>query len=245
MGINYGGKTDVGLKRENNQDFFLIKEFDDDFILMIVCDGMGGANGGREASTLAAQTFADYVENNIRREKRGEYLSVLENALQEANSIVCRKAKESRELNGMGTTLVCALFDTDTYYCLWVGDSRIYAIGSNSLVQLSHDHSYVQTLIDNGSISPEEAKVHPNRNIITKAVGSENTISADVCRTDSDNIKGILLCSDGLCGYVDENEIAKVCLHESDTQKCCDLLVDMANSEGGIDNITVVVHKKH
>lgn len=245
MGINIGGKTDVGQKRQNNQDCFLIKELGEGLILMIVCDGMGGAAGGSEASTLAAQTFSQYVEKKISLDKKEEYLSVLEKALETANNSVSEKAKSSKELNGMGTTIVAAIFDNDCYYCLWVGDSRIYAVTGNSLLQISHDHSFVQTLIDNGSITPDEAKIHPNRNIITKAVGTDSFISGDVCKIDAKNINGILLCTDGLCGYVEESDIAKTCLDEKDSEKCCERLVEIANNAGGSDNITVVVHKKH
>lgn len=245
MGMNIGGKTDVGQKRNNNQDCFLIKELGDNLILMTVCDGMGGAAGGSEASMLAAQEFAGYAEENLKQAPKEDYLSVLEKALEKANKCVSEKAKSSKELNGMGTTLVSAVFDTDSYYCLWVGDSRIYAITGNNLVQISHDHSFVQNLVDSGSITKEEAKVHPNRNIITKAVGTDSIISGDVCKIESQTVKGLMLCTDGLCGYVDEKEIAKICLGETDAQKCCESLVEVANNAGGPDNITVVVHKKH
>jgi protein phosphatase len=176
---------------------------------MTVCDGMGGAAGGREASTTAAQEFVNYVEQQLVYGEKETYLAVLEKALEKANESVSDKAKTSKELNGMGTTLVSALFDGESYYCLWVGDSRIYAITSNGLLQISHDHSFVQTLIDNGSITPDEAKVHPNRNIITKAVGTDSSISGDVSKFDAGSIRGLMLCSDGLCGYVDEDEIAE------------------------------------
>lgn len=245
MGFNIGGKTDVGQKRQNNQDCFLVKELGEELILMTVCDGMGGAAGGSEASTTAAQEFANYVEQQLVYGEKETYLAVLEKALEKANKSVSDKAKSSKELDGMGTTLVSAIFDGESYYCLWVGDSRIYAITSNGLLQISHDHSFVQTLIDNGSITPDEAKVHPNRNIITKAVGTDSNISGDVSKLNAGSIRGLMLCSDGLCGYVDEDEIAKVCLGEDDAQRCCERLVDIANDAGGPDNITVVVHKKH
>ena len=245
MGINIGGKTDVGRKRNNNQDCFLIKELGENLILMIVCDGMGGAAGGSEASTTAANEFAAYIEQQLQIGKTESYLTVLENALEKANKSVGDMAKSSKELNGMGTTLVCAVFDGESYYCLWVGDSRIYAITANGLSQISHDHSFVQTLVDSGTITPDEAKVHPNRNIITKAVGTDSTIAGDVSKIEAQNVKGLMLCTDGLCGYVEEAEITKICLGEEDAQKCCECLVDVANNAGGPDNITVVVHKTH
>lgn len=242
MGINFSGKTDIGKRRETNQDFFLIRELSQELVLMVVCDGMGGANGGCEASRLACESFVSYVETHLEKDKKSEYLSVLEAALVKANESVCTKAESAKELEGMGTTLVCALFDTEDYYCIWVGDSRIYAMTDTCLLQISHDHSFVQSLIDGGSITKEEAKNHPNRNIITKAVGTEGTIQGDVCKVSAENIKAMLLCSDGLCGYVDEERIFEMCKDEQDAEKCCEMLINEANNAGGIDNITVIVH---
>lgn len=244
MGNNYFGKTDIGLRRTTNQDYFMLKNLGDGPVLMIVCDGMGGVNGGSEASMLAAETFTEYIEKHININSKNDYLSVMECALGEANKTVCKKAGTSKELEGMGTTLVCALYDGESYYCVWVGDSRIYAITENGLCQISHDHSFVQTLIDNGSISKEDAKSHPNRNIITKAVGIEDGISPDVCKISADNLDGIMLCSDGLCGYVEESEIENILKEYTDAEACCEKLVETANGTGGPDNITVVIHKK-
>lgn len=242
MGINYFGKTDIGKKRETNQDFFRTVELSENLVLLVVCDGMGGAAGGSVASSLACENFISFVERHLEKDKKNEYLQVLESALSNANEIVCAKAKSERELSGMGTTLVCALFDGEDYYCLWVGDSRIYAVTQNGLLQISHDHSYVQTLVDGGSITREEAKKHPNRNIITKAVGTEERILPDVCKISAAGLDGMLLCSDGLCGYVDEARIYEICKNEPSCEKCCSLLVDEANAAGGADNITVIVH---
>ena len=242
MGMNYFGKTDIGKRRETNQDFFLIRELDENNVLMVVCDGMGGTNGGSEASRIAAESFVSYVERHFEKEKKDEYLSVLEGALGCANENVSSKAKSSKDYEGMGTTLVCAIFDGESYYCLWVGDSRRYAIADNGLLQISHDHSFVQSLVDNGSITREEARTHPNRNIITKAVGTEGVISGDVCKINADKTNGLLLCSDGLCGYVEEEIIFEILKKESDSEKRCDMLVEAANAAGGIDNVTVIVH---
>lgn len=243
MGNNYFGKTDIGLRRATNQDYFVIKNLDDGLVLMIVCDGMGGANGGSEASMLAALTFAEYTEKHLDVNNKNEYLYVLECALELANKTVCDKAGSSKELEGMGTTLVGVLYDGESYYCIWVGDSRIYAMTESGLCQISHDHSFVQTLVDSGSISKEEAKSHPNRNIITKAVGIEEAVVPDVCKLSSERIEGMMLCTDGLCGYVNESEIEQVLKAEMSAEKCCKELVKAANDAGGPDNITVVVHK--
>lgn len=244
MGTNFFGKTDIGLKRETNQDCFRILEKEGGLVLMVVCDGMGGVAGGSEASNLAADTFTSYLERHIKPDNKNEYLSLFESALGEANREVCRKAAGEKALEGMGTTLVCALWDGTSYYCLWVGDSRIYALTRDGLCQISHDHSFVQTLVDNGSITKEEAKTHPNRNIITRAVGTDELISCDVCKVDADGFDGILLCSDGLCGYVEEADIFEICRNEKNAEACCEELVKKANGNGGTDNITVVIHTK-
>lgn len=243
MGINYYGITDVGLKRSNNQDCFKICEMPEG-LLMVVCDGMGGAAGGSEASSLAASSFVDYVKTHIALVDKEEYLNVLQSALDAANEIVCSKARASKELEGMGTTLVCALYDKESYYCLWVGDSRIYALNSFDISQLSHDHSFVQNLIDSGRITKDEAKHHPNRNIITKAVGIEQKVKGDVCKISAEKLEGMLLCSDGLCGYVPEDVIEVTCREKENIEDCCKELVKLANDNGGHDNITVVIHRK-
>lgn len=244
MGMNFFGKTDIGLKRETNQDCYRILELEGGLVLMVVCDGMGGVAGGSEASNLAADTFTEYLKSHIKADNKSDYLTAFEAALYEANIAVCKKSKQDRALDGMGTTLVCALYDGSSYYCLWVGDSRIYAVTDGGLCQISHDHSFVQTLVDNGSITKEDAKTHPNRNIITKAVGTDELISCDVCKIDAEHFEGVLLCSDGLCGYVEENDIFEICLEETDTERCCERLVKRANDNGGTDNITVIIHKK-
>lgn len=242
MKKNFCGKTDVGLKRDNNQDCFLIRELGENIILMVVCDGMGGAAGGSEASTVAAEVFAEYVCGNFENTECRSKL--LLDAQIKANDAVCDKAQTVSGLDGMGTTIVAALYDGEKYTCLWVGDSRIYALTKGVIKQISHDHSFVQALVDSGNITSEEAKNHPNRNIITKAIGTSRNIEGDVCEFPDSELDGILLCSDGLCGYVEEDRICDICNNENDAEKCVEKLVAAANDVGGTDNITVIVHKK-
>ena len=136
------------------------------------------------------------------------------------------------------------MYDGERYYCIWVGDSRIYAVDNSGICQISHDHSFVQNLLDSGRITKEEAKQHPNRNIITKAVGIDDEISGDVCTLTAENVRGIMLCSDGLCGYVPEDVIAATLNEKENIEECCKELVKLANDNGGFDNITVAVHRK-
>ena len=242
MLLDCKGKSDIGNKRQTNQDYFIIEEMSDNCILMVVCDGMGGVVGGSEASSIAASVFAEYVKTNIRD---GVCRSqILIDAQKKANDAVCDKSEKDSELEGMGTTLAAALYENGKYNCLWVGDSRIYAITNNGIKQLSHDHSFVQTLIDSGNLTNEEAKSHPNRNIITKAIGTERGLVGDICEISDEGLDGILLCSDGLCGYVEEEQMANICLSYQSAQDCSEKLVSAANDAGGYDNITVIIHKK-
>lgn len=243
MGLVYAGKTDVGKKRDNNQDNFSISRIDEGFVLCTVCDGMGGANGGKTASTLAQTTFDKYIRENIKDCEKKQYLELMQNALKSANDVVFQKAADDAELHGMGTTLVCCLCDGEKYYCITVGDSRIYAITQDALEQISHDHSYVQSLVDSGAITTDEARKHPNRNIITRAVGTDKELTGDVFTVEGERINGLLLCSDGLCGYIEHEQLEKICLQNSEPEKCVNLLIETANNLSGADNITAVVVK--
>lgn len=243
MALEFAGMTDVGKQRDNNQDNFSVNTLEGGYVLCTVCDGMGGANGGRTASTLAQTTFDAYIGENIASCDKSDILNLMQNALTHANKEVFDKANDDAELHGMGTTLVSCLCDGENYYCITVGDSRIYAISDRGLEQLSHDHSFVQSLIDSGAITEQEAKSHPNRNIITKAVGTDSSVEGDVFETSCSKIDGLLLCSDGLCGYIKHEDMEKICIDTSDVKECVKLLVEKANSESGADNITAIVVK--
>ncbi len=238
------GKTDVGQKRENNQDCFEGKILSAGALLCVVCDGMGGAAGGSLASSIARDAFFEYVDNNIENTEKNEICTLLSDALAFANTAVYQKAESDKELEGMGTTLCAVLAFDGMLYCLSVGDSRIYVIKENSMSRLSHDHSFVQTLIDSGQISEEEARVHPNRNIILKAVGTEKSVEGDVFVLDEERVDKILICSDGLCGYVEDEETSRVLSDSESCESAVSALVDKANDMGGFDNITVIVMEK-
>ncbi len=241
---NWFGKTDVGQKRENNQDCFEGKILSAGALLCVVCDGMGGAAGGSLASTVARDAFFEHISTNIENTEKNDICTLLDDALAFANTAVYEKAESDKELEGMGTTLCAVLACDGMLYCLSVGDSRIYVVKENSMSRLSHDHSFVQTLVDSGQISEEEARVHPNRNIILKAVGTEKSVKGDVFALDEEKVDKILICSDGLCGYVDDEETSKVLFESDSCESAAGVLVDKANEAGGFDNITVVVMEK-
>ncbi len=250
------GKTDIGMKRNVNQDCFKCTEFNSTTVLAVVCDGMGGAAGGEIAGNLAAQTFTDFVstyEKELTKKKllsradENKIKNILKNAVAKANKAVYDRTEDDISLRGMGTTLVATLLCCGTLFTVNVGDSRMYLITEGTIRQISHDHSYVQFLIDTGRLSPEDAKTSSNRNIITRAVGTDITVEADVYINRGVKSGYVLLCSDGLVNFVPAEEIYNTVndigedITEDAMDECIDTLILAANTAGGSDNITVVL----
>lgn len=230
------GNSDVGLVRAQNQDAFWIYQPDNTAGLAVVCDGMGGARGGQQASALVIRTISDYFEAHSLIEGKDEAFREI---VQKSNQNVFDEAAKNPELTGMGTTLVAALVQQNQVCFVNVGDSRGYHITNGSINQITKDHSAVQELIDGGFLTERQAKIHPNKNIITRAVGVEDEVEYDLFEITVSPGDVIILCSDGLSNLVDENEIQ----FEASGGKFEDLpkrLIDLANSRGGTDNITVV-----
>lgn len=244
----YYGKTDVGRVRAENQDTFGFEEISlkcmgKPALLATVCDGMGGAAGGRFASTSACECFNKYVALQV--EAFGQDLSnpsnipfekILRDGVKVANKSILASAAQNDEYKGMGTTLVAVLCVGDMLYCVNIGDSRAYIMSNGELKQLSHDHSYVQMLIDAEEITEAQAKFHPEKNVILKAVGVSATAEPDVFSTELPD--GILLCSDGLSNMVSPELILSTLQDKGSLEQNVDSLVDAANIAGGFDNIT-------
>ncbi len=241
------GKSDTGVRRPVNQDRFLIREFGDDLALCAVFDGMGGANGGEEASTAAMQAFDKCIAGgllqavqSVKKLTRTEAEKLLCKAAQTANAEIFKRS-EDPSLEGMGTTVIAALILQDEVIALNVGDSRLYETSRGELKQVSKDNSYVQYLVDIGRITKEEAATHPKKNIITKCLGTEDQVEPDIYRLAEIPDK-LILCSDGLTNALDESFIYRTV---TDTSKGGDekvkLLIDAANKAGGPDNITVIL----
>ncbi len=255
------GKTDIGMRRKNNQDSFVIRRWNEcGAALGVVCDGMGGASGGNIASALACETFVRRVEGFMQSDKvkngtatEGDYSSMLAHAVSDANRAVYRCTEKDQSLKGMGTTLVAALVIHNArehvLYAVNVGDSRLYLYNRRRMTQITRDHSLVQYLLDAGKLTEEEAKNYPNRNVITRAVGIERGIEADIFSVDLGGISEdacALLCSDGLSGYVAAEDIRHILgdaveAEPYDGAGCAASLVDAANAAGGTDNITVLL----
>ncbi len=242
--ISYG-KSDTGKKRKANEDSFRISECDD-WTSATICDGMGGAHGGSVASELAVCVYGDTLFKEIGKAGYPLTGQIIKNAMlcavAEANAAVSSRAQEDEELSGMGTTLVSCFVVGNSAYAVNVGDSRLYSIKKGLITQISHDHSYVQYLLDSGKISEIEAQTHPNRNIITKAVGIAPTVEPDFFVVDK--YDGLLLCSDGLINYVSEELIQDIISGSGSVKKKVNALVSAANKNGGGDNITVILLMK-
>ncbi len=250
------GKTDIGMRRNVNQDSFKCTEFNSTTVLAVVCDGMGGAAGGGVAGSLATETFTEFVstyEKELTKKKlltradENKIKSILKNAVAKANKAVYDRAEDDISLRGMGTTLVATLLCCGTLFTVNVGDSRMYLITEGTIRQISHDHSYVQFLIDTGRLSEEDAKKSNNRNIITRAVGTEEHVEADVYINRAVRGGFVLLCSDGLVNHVPAEEIYNTVsdigenVTDEAIDECIDTLILAANTAGGSDNITAVI----
>lgn len=236
-------KTDRGRVRTDNQDAYFAGKITDDSVFAVVCDGMGGANAGNVASELAVRHISEYV---IRSYRDGMNMTdtekTLKNAIVSANISLYDKAVNNAELAGMGTTAVAAFVKDGTAVIAHVGDSRIYLV-NGEIKQLTRDHSVVQSLIESGKITPEDAKVHPRKNVITRALGAEENVAVDSDCLNLSNGDTLLLCSDGLTNFLDDKDILTV-FQNSDISAVAERLVEEANKNGGGDNITVVTVTK-
>lgn len=236
-------KTDRGRVRTDNQDAYFAGKITDDSVFAVVCDGMGGANAGNVASELAVRHISEYV---IRSYRDGMDMTdtekTLKNAIVSANISLYDKAVNNAELAGMGTTAVAAFVKDGTAVIAHVGDSRIYLV-NGEIKQLTRDHSVVQSLIESGKITPEDAKVHPRKNVITRALGAEENVAVDSDCLNLSNGDTLLLCSDGLTNFLDDKDILTV-FQNNDISAVAERLVETANENGGGDNITVVTVTK-
>ena len=241
------GKSDTGMRRSVNQDRFLIRDFGGGYALCAVFDGMGGANGGEEASSAALHAFDGCITGDVLNAMHdGEPITrsyaekLLCRAAEKANAEIFRQGA-APELEGMGTTVIAAFILPDEVIALNIGDSRLYGESMGALRQISKDNSYVQYLIDIGRITKEEAVNHPQKNIITKCPGTEETVEPDTYRIGEVPEK-LLLCSDGLTNALTEEYISEVISDDSHgAEDKVKTLVDAANEAGGPDNITVIL----
>ena len=233
------GLTDAGIKRHSNQDTFAVITLPDSSVLAVVCDGMGGTNAGNIASQKATEVITSFFERSYRNglDEVG-ITALLQSAILSANIEIFDLASKHEELSGMGTTVVAAYVSNEFTVISHIGDSRAYLIDTE-VTQLTRDHSVVQSLIESGKLTHEEARVHPRRNVITRALGIEAEVLVDSGEFKIKEGQSLLLCSDGLSNFITKEEIKNI-FDNLDIQDVVKALVDKANNNGGGDNITVV-----
>lgn len=237
MGRLLGIETNVGNKRTFNEDSVGYYE-EEDFGIFVIADGMGGHNAGEVASKIAIDTIIEYVINHKKDRSEEE---ILNEAILSANRKIYRESLLNESCNGMGTTLVGAFVRGNNLTMVNIGDSRGYILKDGQLVKVTKDHSLVQELLDNGTITNEEAKNHPNKNVITRALGTNPVVTADYYSLDIRGVSKILLCSDGLTNEVSEEDIFRVLQGYNGNQ--CMELINMSKKNGGRDNISIIIFK--
>ena len=233
-------KTDIGLKRVCNEDSYAAGELPGSVAWAVVCDGMGGATGGNIASSTAVKLISERISSGYHKGMTTNSIrNILISAITAANISVFDASRENPELTGMGTTVVAAILVDGVACIAHAGDSRAYILSKSGLRQLTKDHSFVQEMVDNGSLTEDEAKIDPRKNIITRALGVDEDIRIDFCEEFLDEDDIVLICTDGLTNYVTESEICDI-TSESNYYEYAEKLVNRANCNGGGDNITVV-----
>lgn len=237
-------KSDIGKAREINEDSFYITENPLNKIqLFILADGMGGCNGGEVASRQAILSAKNYIENSFENtpKDKDSLIQLVASSLEYANMVIYEEAKKDKNLEGMGTTLEVCLIYNNRAYIGHIGDSRIYRIRKDFIRKITQDHSYVQKLVQDGTITKEEAEHHPKKNMLMKALGVNAFVEPDVMVKGFQKGDILVICSDGLTNMVDINDIFKSV--NQNFEIATKELVDLANQNGGIDNITIITIK--
>lgn len=231
--------TDTGRRRDMNQDYMFCSEQAVGKLpnLFIVADGMGGHKAGEYASKTAVETISEY----IRESDSGLIVTTIRKAIGEANRKLLKESILDSEKEGMGTTVVAATVKDDKLLAANVGDSRLYIVNENSITQITVDHSYVEEMVRSGRIVRSEARNHPDKNKITRAVGVFPRVEVDFFETKIEPGDTILLCTDGLTNMVEDEEIRDIILNQSDITQKTETLIARANENGGTDNITVLL----
>lgn len=233
--------TDIGMSRNMNQDYYYISNQDDDLSIFILADGMGGYNGGEIASKIAVESARKYIEEKADDLQNNEkkIIDVLKSATAYANNTVYEISKENKNLEEMGTTLEICLIYNKKVYISHIGDSRVYSIIGEKIERLTTDHSYVEKLVKDGTITPEEAENHPKKHVLIKALGCVPEIEPDIIERKFEKNEILVICSDGLTNMLKDDKIRDVVINNiEDPEK---ELIKEANLAGGYDNITAII----
>lgn len=231
------GITHRGTVRQQNQDAYAMQRLEDGRLIAVVCDGMGGARAGNVASNMAVERFMEtfQTQDGEQDQERMKMAAAL------ANEEIFQRATTDPDCSGMGTTLVAALVGKEEAVILNEGDSRAYHINQDGIVLITRDHSLVEDMVERGELTREEARTHPHKNLITRALGAEPVLLADCFRQPTAHGDYLLLCSDGLSNIVTDQEILYEVIHGSEDETCCQRLLEIALHRGAPDNVTVVM----
>lgn len=235
------GITDRGSVRKENQDSFRLCTLDQERGFGIVCDGMGGARAGNVASDQAAETFLQELQARLPGVQSDGLNDLLSDVTAKANKAVYEHSLADEECRGMGTTTVAAIVLEESVAVLNVGDSRCYLVDDQSITQVTRDHSLVNDLVMRGELTPEEARHHPSKNLITRALGVEEAVKPDIYSLQRREGSYLLLCSDGLSNTVTDPEILYEVIHGGEPEDCCQRLLEIALTRGAPDNVTAVL----
>lgn len=228
--------SDKGTVRSLNEDY---ADYYEDNIrkIYVMADGMGGHNAGEVASKIAVEAIIDYIKNTSPDDKID---TILENAIKHANRQIYLKSQSDLSFSGMGTTVTACLVADNELAVANVGDSSCFVTKDNNIVKVTKDHSLVQQLVDAGSITEEEALKHPNKNIITRALGTNEEVDVDIFKLKIDEIKKVILCTDGMSNEVSKSEMYDIIM-KNDNDEACEKLVELSKLKGGKDNISVII----
>lgn len=231
--------TNIGKRRQMNQDYMFTSETAVGKLpnLFLVADGMGGHKAGEYASKFTVETIVETIGQSVHEEP----VTAIRQAVQRANTLLIEEANTDASKKGMGTTIVAAVIAGTRLYAANVGDSRLYVVNYESITQITRDHSLVEEMVRLGEMDKADAKDHPDKNIITRAVGAASEVSVDFFEVELKAGDTVLLCSDGLTNMVDDEEMKKIVLGQRDIVEKAEKLVETANENGGKDNITVVL----
>lgn len=234
--MQFWGISHKGEVRQQNQDSYACRRLNDGRVLAVVCDGMGGAKAGNIASSMAVNVFVEQLSK-----ESGDWRERMQRAASQANTQVFQRAIQDEACAGMGTTIVAALVAGNEALILNEGDSRAYHINANGIVLVTRDHSYVEDLVASGKLTREEARNHPKKNLLTRALGAEPVLMADCFQKSVAEGDYLLLCSDGLSNMVTEQELLYEVIHGQSDETCCQRLLDIALQRGAPDNVTAVL----
>ncbi len=235
------GITDTGLVRKENQDAYRVDNIAD-YTVAVVCDGMGGTNGGRIASSIGVKVFGDEMEKVLHKGMSADQIQqAMLYSASLVNDAIRREADGNPEIRRMGTTLVAAVGWDDLAVVCNIGDSRAYRISPEGICQITKDHSLVEDMVEHGDLTPDEARRHPNRNLITRALGPDAVAQTDGFKVPWKKGDFLLLCSDGLVNTVTDQEILFEMIHNDQLDSCLDRLMTVSKGRGAPDNVTAVL----